>query len=396
MLAACTEEEGKITRQFASPEMRKVNEQICAWMRDAGMKVRIDSIGNVVGRFGDGDRTLLFGSHLDTVRDAGKYDGPLGVLVALAAVEGLAKGKKRLPFAIEVLGFADEEGLRYQTTYLGSRVVAGTFDARALTLRDADGVLMADAIRAFGGDPEKLAGERRDPHKLIGYCEVHIEQGPVLEARGLALGIVSAITGQSRIAVELTGEAGHAGTLPMDHRRDALAAAAELVLDVERLARSRQGLVATVGKIDAAPGASNVVPGHASMTIDVRHPDNETRRQAVETLHERASRIAGSRHVAMDWKLMHDSPSMRSDTKLSQKLARAVASLGVPPCCLTSGAGHDAAAMGELTGIAMLFVRCRGGVSHSPDELASLPDVSLAIEALDRFIELVAEDAPGD
>ena len=236
-LAAFTEEEGRLTRRFATPALRQAGDAVRGWMEAAGMVVRRDALGNLIGRLEDGDRTLLIGSHLDTVRDAGRYDGMLGVLVAIACLERLRDEGPSLPYAIEVLAFADEEGVRFGTGYLGSSVVAGCFDTADLERRDADGVTLADAVRAFGGDPERLGSARRDPADLIGYYEVHIEQGPVLEAGGIPLGVVTAIAGQTGGQIVFTGEAGHAGTVPMALRRDALGAAAEFVTAVEVAAR---------------------------------------------------------------------------------------------------------------------------------------------------------------
>src|SRR5688572_10052385 len=309
ILAGFSEEDDRLTRRFASEEMRQTNEAAGDWMRAAGMAVRQDSIGNLIGYYKPsrpGAKTLILGSHLDTVRDAGKYDGMLGVLFALACVERLHARKEFLPFGIEIIGFADEEGLRYHTAYLGSRVVAGCFDPIVLTLEDGNGIPMASAIKAFGGNPDTLQAERRLPGDLLAYCEVHIEQGPVLEAENLPLGVVSAIAGQSRVAVNFAGEAGHAGTLPMNLRRDALCAAAEFILDVESLARNRTGLVATVGSIAAAPGASNVVPGRVTLSLDVRHQDDRIREDAVRRLRERADEICSKRRTSLGWRLLQE------------------------------------------------------------------------------------------
>ena len=274
VLATCSEDPKSVIRPFASDSMRRAQQYVKEWMRQAGMVVTRDNVGNLRGRYeGSATGTLLLGSHLDSVRDAGKYDGPLGVMVAIAAVQRLHDASKRLPFAVEVLAFADEEGLRYGSPYLGSRAVAGSFEARDLERADADDVVMADAIRGFGGDPSRIQDDRWSGGDLLGYLEVHIEQGPVLEARGLPVGVVSAIAGQSRMEIVLTGEAGHAGTVPMDRRRDALAAAAELVLAAEAAATTQEGLVATVGKLEVVPGVANVIPGRATFTLDLRHAD---------------------------------------------------------------------------------------------------------------------------
>src|SRR3954469_21300798 len=301
-LAACSEEPGRLTRRFATPALAAAGDLVLGWMRAAGMEVRRDAIGNAIGRWeppgGAPAGTLLLGSHLDTVVDAGRYDGMLGVLVALACVERLGDD---VPFAVEVHGFADEEGVRYGTAYLGSSVVAGALDAAALERRDADGVAMADAIAAFGGDPAALATARRDTGDLLGYVEVHIEQGPVLEAEDLPVGVVTGIAGQTRAEVAFSGVAGHAGTVPMALRRAAPAAAAELVGAVEARARAVDGLVATVGELAVEPGASTVIPGRAVLSLDVRHLDDATRAAAVADLRERAGAITAARGVEIAW-----------------------------------------------------------------------------------------------
>jgi allantoate deiminase len=380
-LARCTEESGRLTRRFGTPALREAGELAGAWMRQAGMTVRRDAIGNVVGRREGGARTLLLGSHLDTVPDAGRYDGALGVLVALAAVEAA----HALPFAVEVYGFADEEGTRYGTSYLGSRVVAGRFERALLDRLDADGVALADALRAFGGHPDGLSEARRDPADLVGYCEVHIEQGPVLETRGTPLGVVTGIAGQSGIAVGFVGAAGHAGTVPMELRRDALGAAAELVLAVEGVGRSVDELVATVGKLSVDPGAANVIPGAATLSVDVRHLDDAVRVGAVERLHDRASEIAEARRVGLRWQV-RDTPAVTCDPALTELMEHAI---GSDAMRLPSGAGHDAAMMASICPVAMLLVRCAGGISHHPDESVSVEDVAAAIDATTRLLQLV-------
>ncbi len=397
ILAGFSEEPGRLTRRFASSAMRRANEAVGAWMWAAGMVVRQDSIGNLIGRYEAshaGAKTLILGSHLDTVRDAGKYDGPLGVLVALACVERLHVRRELLPFAIEIIAFADEEGLRYHTTYLGSKVVAGCFDPQDLALTDEDGIPMAEAIRAFGGDPEALEAEKRAAGDLLGYCEVHIEQGPVLEAQNLPLGIVSAIGGQSRLAATFAGEPGHAGTLPMNLRRDALCAAAAFILAVESLARNRTGLVATVGRIKAEPGAANVVPGRVILSLDVRHQEDQVREDAVQRLRKQAEGIGVARQISLGWQVLQENKAVPSDPWLAAKLAQAIEARGYRALYLPSDAGHDVVALANLTRVAMLFVRCKGGVSHNPAESVIPEDVAVAIEALEHFLNLLANDVP--
>ena len=388
VLAACTDEPGSITRPFASDAMRRAHQYVREWMREAGMTVTRDNVGNLRARYqGTGEATLLVGSHLDSVRNAGRYDGPLGVMVAVAAVQRLRDAGKKLPFAVEVIAFADEEGLRFGTTYLGSRALAGTFDERDLERADAGGVTMAEAIRAFGGDPEKVQSDRRPAENLLGYVEVHIEQGPVLEARGLPVGIVSGIAGQSRMEITFSGEAGHAGTVPMDRRRDALTGAAELVLAAEAAATTEPGLVATVGKLEVEPGVANVIPGRATFTLDVRHADDSVRARAVEALLSRARDSARRRKLAVEARSVSDNAAVRCAPRLVSLLTRAVKECGQRPLELTSGAGHDAVVMASMTDVGMLFVRCKGGVSHNPAESVQTSDVAVAIDVLSRLLE---------
>jgi allantoate deiminase len=392
ILGRISEKPDLLVRPFGSEAMEEVNELVADWMRDAGMAVRQDAIGNLIRRYeGQDEGTLVLGSHLDTVRDAGKYDGPLGVLVALACVERLHERGEHLPFAVEVVAFADEEGLRFGTTYLGSSVFAGTFDPELLRLEDANHVSLAKAVRAFGGDPDALTGGPQS-EDLVGYCEVHIEQGPVLEERGLPVGVVSAITGQSRIGVEFVGEAGHAGTVPMDIRRDALCAAAEFILAVERLANDEPGLVATVGEIVAEPGASNVIPGRVTLSLDVRHQEDTHREQACRTLRERAGEISNARHLDHHWNVRQESPAVSAAPDLTALLARTIEERGLAVEHLPSGAGHDAAAMAAVAPWAMLFVRCRDGISHHPDESVEPEDTAVALEVMSRFLTFLADE----
>ncbi len=389
ILGRISEEPDRLTRRFATSAMRATNAAVAGWMRDAGMAVRQDSVGNLIGRYEARDigaKTLLLGSHLDTVRDAGRYDGPLGVLVALALVGRLHARDERLPFALEVVAFADEEGLRYHTSYLGSRALAGLFDPRDLSRVDEDGVTMDEAIRAFDGDPAAIARERRDPETVLAYCEVHIEQGPVLERRGLPVGVVSVIMGQSRYDVAFTGQAGHAGTVPMDLRHDALCAAAEFTLTAEGLARRESGLVATVGQLTVAPGASNVIPGRATLSLDVRHLDDAARDTACRDLHNNATAIGAWRGVVVEWQPVQESATVPCSPDLGAALSRAIEAQGYEAITLPSGAGHDAVVMSALAPVVMLFVRCEGGVSHNPAESVAVEDVAVAIDVLDGFV----------
>ena len=388
-LAAVTEEPGRTTRPFATPAMARANALAAGWMREAGMSTRVDAAGNLIGRRPGTDPaagTLLLGSHLDSVRDAGAYDGPLGVLAAVAAVTQ----RPALPFAVEVLGFSDEEGLRYGTAYLGSGAIAGTLDPAVLTLEDADGVRLGDALRAFGGDPDRLPAARRDPDDLLGYVELHIEQGPVLEQRGRPVAVVTAIAGATRVRIAYRGQAGHAGTVPMAARRDPECAAAELVLVVEALARRTPGLVATVGEHTLLPGAPNVIPALAILTLDVRHQDDAVRAEAMAALRREAEAIGARRVIALDWTERLDTPAIEMDPGLTAQLEQAVTAAGVAPLRLPSGAGHDAVCLAQLTRTAMLFVRCAGGLSHHPDEAVTEADVAVALRVLDGFLARLA------
>ena len=371
-LGAISDEPGRLTRTFHSPAMQRANALVGSWMHAAGLEVREDAAFNLIGRWPCANpraKTLLLGSHLDTVRDAGKYDGPLGVLTALAVVEKLRAEKIALPFHVEVLGFSDEEGVRYQTTYLGSRALAGTLTKRDLSLLEEKGL-------------ERAKRDRRD---LLAYAEVHIEQGPVLEAENLALAVVTGIAGQTRARLECTGTAGHAGTTPMKLRRDALCAAAEFILAVER-----SSVAATVGQIAAQPGASNVIPGHVTLSLDVRHLQDARRIAAVKSLRVRARAIAKKRGVRLAWNPVQQTASVACDSRLTALFKAAVAKHQPRVLALPSGAGHDAAAMSAVCPVAMLFVRCKGGISHNPAESVKTADVAKAIAALRDFILALA------
>ena len=392
-LAACSEEAERITRPFGSAAMQKAHELVGHWVLQAGMRVSRDNIGNVRGHFeaaAPGGPTLLMGSHLDTVRGAGRYDGMLGVLVAIAAVQALHEAGRTLPFGIDVIAFADEEGLRFGSTYLGSRALAGTLSPADLNLVDARGISLAQAITDFGGDPSRIADDHWRGGDLLGYVETHIEQGPVLEARLLPVGVVTAIAGQNRYALTLKGEAGHAGTVPMNGRRDALAAAAEIVLAVEAEALARPGLVATVGKLDVFPGASNVIPGQVDLSLDVRHSDDAIRIETCAHILERAQDVGAQRNVAVTVKPASENAAVPCSPRLSELLSRAVEDAGEEVLHLPSGAGHDGVVISSLTEIGMLFVRCKGGVSHSPAESVTVDDVAIAIDVLGHFLERLA------
>ncbi|MFS8036849.1 allantoate amidohydrolase [Xanthobacter sp. AM11] len=398
-LAAFTDVPGELTRLTLTPAHKRAAAQVSFWMREAGLtQVHMDGTGAIVGRY-PADRadarTLLIGSHIDTVRNAGIYDGNLGVMTAIAAVEALHSQGVRLPFAIEVAAFADEEGVRFLSTLTSSRAMAGTFDARSLDDVDQSGISRMEALRSFGAPADRIAQCRRDPADTLGYVEVHIEQGPVLETAGAPLGIVTGIAGASRGHVRIRGEAGHSGTLPMPMRHDALAAAAEMILAVEaRGAADADALVATVGTLLIAGGAVNVVPGEVQFSLDVRALNDELRHRAVADIRAAAAAIAARRGVSAVVDIGHDVPAALCHGPLKERMAQVVEGLGLPVVRLPSGAGHDAMVFRDILPMAMLFVRSRNG-SHNPREYAAPADIGLAAAALYAFLlKTAAEMAP--
>jgi allantoate deiminase len=391
-LAAITDEPGRLTRLYLSPAHRKAADLVAGWMREAGMTVRIDALGSVIGRYDALDpqaRTLVLGSHIDTVRDAGRFDGALGVVTTIEAVKAAFKSGKRFPFAIEVAAFGDEEGVRFASTLGGSKALAGTFDASALDDTGDDGLSRRQALTAFGCDPSRLRELALPPDRTLGYVEVHIEQGPVLEQENLPVGIVTAIAGVTRAAVEIDGVAGHAGTVPMPMRKDALTASAEMLLAIEAWAKSRSNLVATVGKLDVPGSAANTIPGRVRFTLDIRSPSDQERANAVGDIRQSLEAIARRRGVSARVLVGHQAPAAICDRRLSDQLAAAVESFGIAPRRLPSGAGHDAMAFDKVIPFAMLFVRCRGGISHHPDEYASPADIDIAVRVLLNFLERI-------
>jgi allantoate deiminase len=389
-LARHSELAGGLTRVFLSPQARAASDMVLGWMREAGMQAKLDAIGNAAGRY-EGERPglpcLMLGSHLDTVRDAGKYDGMLGVVSAIECVQALHAAEKRLPFALEVVGFGDEEGVRFGTTLLGSRAVAGIFDDKALKAVDSNGKSMSDALREFGLQPERIREVARQKGEVLAYAELHIEQGPVLEAEGLPVGVVTAINGFSRLRVTLRGAAGHAGTVPMRLRRDALAGAAECVLAVERVARAHPELVATVGRIEAKPGAINVIPGEVAFTVDVRAPQDLLRNDAVAAIRSEIKSICTKRILKSELETLQEFGVTACAPWLMQQMDQAVASQGFRVRRLPSGAGHDGMALGAIADICMLFVRCKGGISHSPLESITEEDAAAGARVFFNFIE---------
>jgi allantoate deiminase len=389
-LARLSEMEGGLTRVFLSKEQKAASELVLGWMRSAGMTARLDAIGNVVGRY-EGERPgvpcLMMGSHLDTVRDAGKYDGMLGVIAAVECVHALNARRKRLPFALEIVGFADEEGVRFNATLLGSRAVAGTLRREVLDNVDAAGISMRKALAESGLDPEAVGRAARRRDEILAYAELHIEQGPVLEAEGLPVGVVTAINGATRFAVEIDGMAGHAGTVPMNLRQDALAAASECVLAIERRCARVPDLVGTVGKLECLPGAVNVVPGKVRFTIDIRAPQDAMRLAAVDDVLAAMQEIVARRNVKLVAATTHEGGGAACAPWLMEQIGAAIAAERVPVRKLPSGAGHDGMAMIDVADIGMLFVRCEKGISHNPAEAITLADVETSARVWLRFIE---------
>jgi allantoate deiminase len=380
-LAICSEEPGRTTRAFLSPPMHDVHRLLGAWMRQVGMDVSVDSAGNLRGiRAGSATGRIVIASHLDTVPNAGAFDGILGVVLGIALVEAL--GNTWSGPTLEVIGFSEEEGVRFGIPFIGSRAIAGTLDENILTAP------ALDAIRAFGLDPAGLPAARLSP-EAIAYLEFHIEQGPVLENLGLPLGIVDAIAGQSRLTLTFRGRANHAGTTPMSLRRDALAAAAEWIGHVEKLAAGELGLVATVGSISVEPNATNVIPELARVSLDVRHSCDETRHSSVAEMLAAARQICGRRGITLDSEQRLDQPAVALDAVLRETLSRSVQAAGYPVHHMTSGAGHDAMILAPHVPAAMLFLRSPDGISHHPDESVIEADVEAAIEVGLRFVQNV-------
>jgi allantoate deiminase len=379
-LALFSEDPGSTRRTFLSAPMHDCHKEITGWMTPLGADVRIDAVGNLRGFYAGtelGSPRLLLGSHLDTVPNAGAYDGALGVVLAVALLESL--DGRRLPFGIEIVGFSEEEGVRFGTPFIGSRALTGRFDDELLNRRDAQGVSVSDAIKDFGLNiheiPQAALG-----NDILGYVEFHIEQGPVLEALKRPLAVVDAIAGQSRLEFTFIGRANHAGTTPMHLRHDALAGAAEWIAAVEREANKIPGLVATVGKIEAKPGATNVIAGEASLTLDVRHQLDEVRTPAVEELIRAAGEIAKRRGLSVSHRILLSQSAVKLDPFLASEIEHAIRKTGCEPHRMVSGAGHDAMILAEKVPAAMIFLRTPAGISHDPAESVAIDDVAKAIE----------------
>jgi allantoate deiminase len=382
-----TDEPGRLTRLYLSKAHGDAARQFIAWCREAGLNAKIDASGNVFARYEGkepGAPALMLGSHIDTVRNAGRFDGNLGALAALAVVEELAAAGERLDHAVEIVAFGDEEGVRFPTTLTGSRAFAGIFARAALDQKDANGVTLREALKAFGCDPEAVTTLRG--RNVAAFVELHIEQGPVLESESLAVGVVTAINGATRFHATVRGEAGHSGCVPMGLRRDALTAGAEMMLLVESRARIEDDLVATVGRVEVEPGAVNVIPGETRFTIDIRAPRDEQRQRAVADISKRLAGIAAARNVELTLVQTHEAGAYTCHPTIVAALKESVGRITAAPArLLPSGAGHDTMIMGQLCPAGMLFLRCKGGISHNPAESIIAEDADIGLAALVDF-----------
>lgn len=379
-----------LSRRYLTPAHRAALDELSGWMQAAGMDVRLDAAGTLIGRYeGTGAKTLLIGSHIDTVGDAGAYDGALGVMLGLGCVEALAREGRRLPFAIEVMAFGDEEGSRFHSSMLGSRALAGTLAGGVPEIFDRDGTSLADAMRGFGLDPMLLPQAARRHEDVLLFLEPHIEQGPVLEAENLPVGIVTGIAAQTRLQVSLQGVANHAGTTPMLLRRDALAAAAEAILALEAIALEA-GVVGTVGAVEAFPGVSNVIPGRAVFSVDIRAPTEAARDAAEQKFGKALQEICVRRGIEAQTQVMQRLAACYCDEAAQALLAQSIEAQGKKPFYLPSGAGHDAMSVAALCPVAMLFIRCRAGISHNPAEHVEVADVEVAAQVMLDFFERLA------
>ncbi|WP_431625399.1 allantoate amidohydrolase [Enterobacter chuandaensis] len=394
-LAAISETPDALTRVYLSTQHLQANQLVGQWMRQAGMTVWQDSVGNICGRYEgaqEGAQAVLLGSHLDTVRNAGRYDGMLGVLTAIEVVDSLHQQGVHLAQAIEIVGFGDEEGTRFGITLLGSRGLTGTWPQGWLERCDASGISVAQAMVQAGLDPARVALAARHQDDFSACLELHIEQGPCLEQEGLALGVVEAINGARRLSCRFTGEAGHAGTVPMLHRRDALAAAAEWMVIIENATRQQGGkLVATVGELRCLPGAVNVIPGEVQLSLDIRGPQDGPLDALLAELLSQAQTIAARRGLSFSAEEFYRIAATPCDARLQDLLGQAIESMQGRSTSLPSGAGHDTIALAERWPVGMLFVRCKGGVSHHPSESVMAEDVALAIEAFGRAVRTLAD-----
>ncbi len=397
VIGSWSDEAVGLTCAFLTPAHRKTANQLAEWMCAAGMQVSIDAIGNVVGRYLSDQpdaKTLITGSHYDTVCNAGKYDGREGILLAIAVVRHLHARGEKLPYHLEVIGFSEEEGVRFKSTFLGSNAVIGKFDLSLLDKTDAAGVVMREALTEAGHDVSCIAAIARNPQDILGFVEVHIEQGPVLLQKNLPVGIVSSIAGSSRFLVEFTGVASHAGTTPMDMRKDAAVAAAEIILFIEKRCAMVAALVGTVGQLQVPEGSVNVIPQRCVFSMDIRAADNLVREAAVAAILQQIDTVCQRRGIEFSINKIIDIPAVQCAPWLMNQLQRATENAGVPVVVLPSGAGHDAMAMANITDVAMLFTRCgNGGISHNPLETMTADDAELSAQIFLDFLRQLKPQA---
>jgi allantoate deiminase len=392
-LASFSEDAGRTRRTFLSPPMHDCHREITKWLTAAGANATVDAAGNLRGLYAAAQPAaprLLLGSHLDTVPNAGAYDGILGVVIAVALLESLEG--RRLPFAIEVAGFSEEEGVRFGLPFIGSRALVGTLDDELLNRQDKSGISVRNAIKHFGLNPSEIRHAILS-NDTLAYLEFHIEQGPVLESIGRALGAVDAIAAQTRMEFVFVGRANHAGTTPMNLRHDAVTAAAEWIVAVERTAQNHPGLVATVGQIEVKPGATNVIAAEARVTLDVRHKSSDIRDGAVDALVRLAHEIAERRGLTLRQSVLLSQRAVAMDPFLVDQIQEAIRSTGCQPHRMTSGAGHDAMILAEKVPAAMIFLRSPGGISHDPSESVELEDVAKALECGLRLLDQLANSS---
>ena len=399
LLAQHSETRNSLTRTFCSDAMKTAHTELRNWMEQTGMNCRLDSVGNLVGQYptktqspagGELRDVFMIGSHVDTVVNAGKFDGPLGVLLGLGVVEVLHKAKVQLPFDIDVAAFSEEEGVRFGFPFIGSLGIAGVFDPGDFNRIDPNGVSIRDALKQFGCEPDDFRSASYRPdvseRRLIGFMEAHLEQATRLERAGSPVGIVSAIAGQTRATIILSGMAGHAGTVPHDQRCDALAGAAKLILDIEELGQQTEGLFATVGAVSARPGLSNVICGQVELKLDLRHEFDAVRKKALKTIDLMVRELKRTRGIIGRIHDQAHSPAVPMDSKLIQCLQDAIDPSGTASETLVSGAGHDAMIMAKVAPSCMVFVRCRDGVSHHPDEYVTPEDIHAALCVMTKAI----------
>ena len=396
-LAEFTDEDQRITRTFCSQSMERLHAELSGWMRAAKLDCEVDAVGNLIGRdtAASSEDVFLIGSHLDTVINAGRFDGVLGVLLGLAVAEVVSEAGIKLPFHIHVIGFSEEEGVRYRFPFIGSLGIVGALAESDLDQTDANGVSVRGALDSFGCDSSKVASASYAGSRLVGFMEAHIEQAVVLEQESLPVGVVSSIAGQTRAKIIFDGVAGHAGTVPHDLRQDALAAAAELILKIETLGNETEGLFATVGCIDAKPGLSNVIAGTAELLLDLRHEVDQVRETAFQRIECFVEEIAEKRRMTGRMEDLRHTPAVRMNENLTKELSQAVQEVVSDVKMMVSGAGHDAMILSKITATCLLFIRCHQGISHHPDENVSLDDIEVAINVMVKTILKIGQQCSG-